>query len=95
MRFSSLSRAHWSLAKDQCARDKLENLINAGIGHRVTADGHTGTVDHQIFTFVTVRTVKGIREADINRFIETAIGQNSVRAISKARKGFTTFSVTS
>ena len=26
------------LAEDQCARDKLEDFINAGIRHRITTD---------------------------------------------------------
>ena len=61
------------LPKDQRARHELENLINAGVGHRITADRHAGAVDHQIFTFITVCTVIGIREADINGFIEAAV----------------------
>ena len=61
------------LAEDQCARDKLEDFINAGIRHRITTDRHAGTVNHQVFPFVTVRTVEGIGETDVNRFIEPAV----------------------
>ena len=64
---------HAWLAKYQRAGDKLEDLVNAGIGHRVAADGNAGAVDHQVFTFIAVRAIVGIREADIDRFIKAAV----------------------
>lgn len=62
------------LPKDQRASDKLENLIDAAVGHGVAADGDAGTVNHQIFAFVTVRAVIGVRETNIDGFIKAAIG---------------------
>ena len=64
---------HAWLAKYQRAGDKLEDLVNAGIGHRVAADGNAGAVDHQVFTFIAVRAIVGIWEADIDRFIKAAV----------------------
>ena len=37
-----------------------KNLINAGIGHRVAADGYAGTVNHQVFTFITMGAIVGV-----------------------------------
>jgi len=64
---------HIRLTKHQRAGNELENLVNALVGHGIAAYRHTGTVNHQIFTFIAVSTVIGIRETDINRFIKAAV----------------------
>lgn len=65
---------HGRLAKHQRTGHKLEDLVNAAVGHGIAAYRNTGTVDHQILTIITMRTVIGIREADVDRFIEAAVG---------------------
>ncbi len=64
---------HARLTKHQRTSNELEDLINTLIGHRVAADGNTIAVDHQIFPFITMRTVIGIGETNINRFVVTAV----------------------
>ena len=65
---------HARLPEDQGCSDKLEDFVNTGVGHGVAANRNAGTVNHQIFPFIAVRAVIGVRETDINRFIEAAIG---------------------
>ncbi len=83
---------HTGLPKHQRAGDKLENLINAVIGHRVAADGNAGTVNHQVFTFITVCAVVGVRETNVNRFVEAAI--RFQLSTLYAVKPFRTFEIT-
>ncbi len=64
---------HARLTKYQRTSNELENLINTLIGHRVAADGNTIAVNHQVFPFVTMRAVIGIRETNIDCFVVTAV----------------------
>ncbi|CST02631.1 Uncharacterised protein [Shigella sonnei] len=64
---------HARLTKHQRTSNELEDLINTLIGHCVAADGNTIAVDHQVFPFITMRTVIGIGETNINRFVVTAV----------------------
>ena len=64
---------HARLTKHQRTSNELEYLINTLIGHCVAADGNTIAVDHQVFPFITMRTVIGIGETNINRFVVTAV----------------------
>ena len=49
-----------SADQNQRTSNELEDLINTLIGHRVAADGNTIAVDHQVFPFITMRTVIGV-----------------------------------
>ena len=80
------------LPEHQSTGHKLENLINAVVGHCVAADGNTGTVDHQVLTFITVCAVIGIRETNVNRFIKATIWFQL--STLNAVKPFRTFEIT-
>ncbi len=55
-----VDQLHARLTKHQRTSNELEDLINTLIGHCVAADGNTIAVDHQVFPFITMRTVIGI-----------------------------------
>lgn len=82
---------HARLTKDQRGGDKLENLINAAVGHGIAADGNTGAVNHQIFTIIAMRAIVGIGKTNVDGLIKTAVWLELIAL--NAVKPFRTFKI--
>ena len=85
-----------ALAIGEGGFDIAIDLIHIGVGHRVTADRFTFTVDHQISAGIALRFIVIIRETDIDRPIILAVGfqmarVNAIKAFRTFKVAFTTF----